>query len=149
MGCRPDPDITEKRGAETGPGFRDKWRRRAKMGQRRDPGTLGMGKSRERCWHWMVLVAETWMLAPTGVKAKLALVMTLGEIRRGLSGTKLDLRKKVKNATRNKAHIAVCSGSERLKWANAACKIEGVIAYFRATAWPKKRLVPLSKSWKW
>ena len=41
------------------------------------------------------------MLASTGVKAKLALVMTLGEIRRGLSGTKLDLRKKVKNATRN------------------------------------------------
>ena len=36
-------NITEKRGAETGPGFRDKWRRRAKMGQRRDPGTLGMG----------------------------------------------------------------------------------------------------------
>ena len=63
-----------------------------------------------------------------------------------LSGTKLDLRKKVKNATRNKAHIAACSGSERLKWSNAACKIEGVIAYFRATAWPKKRLVPLSKS---
>ena len=37
MGSKPDPEKTEKRGADTGPGLIAKCRRRAKIGQRRDP----------------------------------------------------------------------------------------------------------------
>ena len=51
MGCKADPDKTVKRGAELGPGLSDKWRRNAEMGQRRDPGIEGIGKTRVRCWH--------------------------------------------------------------------------------------------------
>ena len=35
------------------------------------------------------------------------------QICRVLSGTRLDLRKKVKNATKNKAHIAACKGMQK------------------------------------
>ena len=85
---------------------------------------------------------------PEGVKTKFARVITLGEICRGLSGTKLDLRKKVKKATRNRAHMVACKGIEKLKRSKAACKIEGVIADLRETACPKKCLAPRNKSWK-
>ena len=68
------------------------------------------------------------------------------QICRRLSGTRLEFRKKVKNATKNKAHIAACNGIEKSKRANAACKIEGVIADLRETACPKKRLTPRNKS---
>ena len=117
-----------------------KWRRRAKIGQRRDPGLAGMGRIRDRCVHWIVFVAETRILAPADVKTKFASVITLEEICRVLLGTRLDLRKKVKNATKNKAHIAACKGIRKLKRSNAACKIEGVIGDLRETACPKKTL---------
>ena len=91
-------------------------------------------------------MAETRILAPAEVKTKFASVITLEEICRVLSGTRLDLRKKVKNATKNKAHIAACKGIRKLKRSNAACKIEGVIGDLRETACPKKRLTPSSKS---
>ena len=94
----------------------------------------------------MVFVAETWIFAPEDVKTKSARVITLGEICLGLSGTRLDLRKKVKKATKNRAHIAACSGKEKLKRSNAACKIEGVMADLRETAAPRKRLAPRNKS---
>ena len=149
MGAKPEPEKTEKRGADTGPGLIAKWQRRAKSGQRRDPGITGMGRIRDWCWHWIVFVAETWILAPADLKTKFARVITLEEICRVLSGTRLDLRKKVKNATKNKAHIAACKGIQKWKRSNGACKIEGVIGDLRETACPKKRLTPRSKSWKW
>ena len=40
------------------------------------------------------------------MKTKFARVITLGEICRGLSGTRLDLRKKVKKATRKRAYAS-------------------------------------------
>ena len=49
MGAKPEPEKTEKRRADTGPGLIAKWRRRAKSGQRRDPGIAGMGRIRDRC----------------------------------------------------------------------------------------------------
>ena len=49
MGAKPEPEKTEKRGADTGPGLIVKWRRRAKIGQRRDPGMAGIGRIRDRC----------------------------------------------------------------------------------------------------
>ena len=81
----------------------------------------------------MVIEAETRILASEGVKTKFARVITLGEICSGLSGTKLDLRKKVKKATRNRALMVACKGIEKLKRSKAACKIEGVIADLRET----------------
>jgi len=59
MGTRPDPERSEKRGADTGPGLRAKWHRRAEIGHRRDPGITGIGRIRDRCRHWIVFVAET------------------------------------------------------------------------------------------
>ena len=140
MGAKPEPEKTEKRGAHTGPGLIAKWRRRARIGQRWDPGIAGMRTIRDRCWHWIVFVAETWILAPANVKTKFACVITVEEICRLLSGTRLDFRKKVKKATKNKAHIAACKGIRKLKRSNAACKIEGVIGDLRETACPKKTL---------
>ena len=140
MGSKPDPEKTKKRGADTGPGLIAKWHRKAKIGQRQDPGIAGMGKMSKRCWHWIVFMAETWILAPEDVKTKFTCVITLGEICRGLSGTRLDLHKKVKNATKNKAHVAACNGIEQSNKLNTACKIEGVIADLQETACPKKCL---------
>ena len=50
-----------------------------------------------------------------GTKPKSARDGTLEEMREATSGTKFDLRKKVKKATRNKAHIAACKGIPNLK----------------------------------
>ena len=49
MGAKPEPEKTEKRGADTGPGLIAKWQRRAKSGQRRDPEITGMGRIRDWC----------------------------------------------------------------------------------------------------
>ena len=49
MGAKPKPENTEKRGADTGLRLIAKWRRRAKIGQRRDPRITGMGRIRDRC----------------------------------------------------------------------------------------------------
>lgn len=48
MGAKPETEKTEKR-EDTGPGLIAKWRRRAKIGQRRDPWIMGMGRIRDRC----------------------------------------------------------------------------------------------------
>ena len=45
MGSKSDPDRTVKRGAELGPGLRDKWRHSTEIGQRRDPGGYTKNKS--------------------------------------------------------------------------------------------------------
>ena len=46
MGAKPEPEKTEKRGADTGPGLIAKWQRRAKSGQRRDPGITGIWQNK-------------------------------------------------------------------------------------------------------
>ena len=48
---------------------------------------------------------------PKEVKTKCARVITLGEICRVLSGTRLDLCKKVKKTTKKRAHIAAYKGN--------------------------------------
>ena len=145
MGCRPDRVKTVKRGTELRPGFKDKWWCKAEVGQRRDSGSEGMGKTKEHCWHWIVFVAETRISVPEEVKTKCARVITLGEICPMLSGTRLDLCKKVKKTTKKRAHIAVYKG----KLSHASCKMEEVIADLRETTWPKKCLTPRNKCWKW
>ena len=49
MGVKPEPEKTEKRGADTGPRLIAKWQRRAKSGQRLDTGITGMGRIRDWC----------------------------------------------------------------------------------------------------
>ena len=49
MGAKPEPEKPEKRGADTGPGLIAKWRRTAKIRQRRHPGIAGMGRIRDHC----------------------------------------------------------------------------------------------------
>ena len=49
MGAKPETEKTEKRGEDTGPGLIAKWRLRAKIGQRLDPGIARMGRIRDCC----------------------------------------------------------------------------------------------------
>ena len=135
-----------KRGVKPEPGFRAKWWRKAATGHNRDPGIRGSGNVRARCWNWMVFVALTKIWAPESVKTRSALVMTLKEISRRLLVTKLDMCSKVKKATKNKAHMAACGGSEKSKRTNIPCKMWGVMADLRETAYPRKRLAPRNKS---
>lgn len=68
------------------------------------------------------------MLAPKEVKTKCPRVITLREICRVLSGTRLDVPKKCKRQLKNKrAHIAACKGIEKMTLSHAACKMEGVM----------------------
>jgi len=65
-------------------------------------------------------IPKIW--TPEAVKTRSALVMTLQEISPLLLVTKLDLCSKIKKATKNKAHMAACRGSEKLKRTNVPCK---------------------------
>ena len=53
-------------------------------------------------------------MAPWEVKTKSDRNGTWEEMQFGASGTKLDLRKKVKNATRNSAYMAACTGVSKV-----------------------------------
>ena len=53
-----------------------------------------------------------------------------------VNGKQIGWRKKVKKAMRKRAHMVSCKGIEKLKRSNVACKIKGVIADLRETAWP-------------
>ena len=58
-------------------------------------------------------------MAPCESKTRLARNGTFEEMRLATSGTKLDLRKKVKRAIRNKAHMAACKGLSNWNKGNA------------------------------
>ena len=100
--CWEGEQTTENNGAVDGPGFRRKWCLKAVTGHSGEPGMRGKGIDKERCWYWIVLEAAIWSVAPCESKTRSARNGTLEEMRLATSGTKLDFRKKVKKATRNR-----------------------------------------------
>ena len=103
-------EKTEKSGACNGSGLKRKWHLKAMTGQSREPGMHDKGIDKERCWYWIILEALICGDAPWEENSKSARQGTLVEMRSASSGTKLDFPKKVKKATRNKAHMAACKG---------------------------------------
>ena len=72
---------------------------------------------------------------------------TLGEITWADGTTKLDFRKKEKNATRNKARMAAWSSWLASNIETIRKSKMGVMASLRAVAAPKKRLHPRNANW--
>ena len=141
-------DKTGKSGSDGRTALRRRWCWRAATGQSGEPGILGSGTHKARWKNWMVLVA--WMLrkAPCCDMWKSERRGTLGELTRADGTTKLDFRKKEKNATRNKARMAAWSGWVASNRETIRESRMGVIASLRAGAAPKNRLQPRKANWK-
>ena len=135
--CWEGEKTTENNGAMDGPGFRRKWCLKAVTGHSGEQGMRGKGIDKERCWYWIVLEAAIWSVAPWESKTRWARNGTLEEMRLATSGTKLDFRKKVKKATRNRAHMAACKGLSNWNNGNTWSRISGVNGCLRLADTPR------------